>query len=283
VATIVETAAVRASSPPSRGGPRGGPALRRLSLRARTFLAASLGAAGLLAADGAVSIRAALRDGRAALEERADLLATIQAGALAVSMWDLDDAKIEAGIAALALDPDFRAARLHAADGSLVAERGKPGARPLRGPHGQPGGRLPGRRGRAAGAGRHRARTLDGPALRRAPARGRVPSRRRRGPGRRGAGRGLRRVPSGDAAARPDGAGHGATRRRRPRRRRARARARRRGRRGGAGHPGLQRRTPWPWPGPRKATARSTRTRRSASTAPPPTAASCPRTRPSCA
>jgi hypothetical protein len=80
-----------------------------------------------LAADGAVSIRAALRDGRAALAERAELLATIQADALAVSMWDLDDAKIEAGIAALALDPDFRAARLRAADGSLLAERGSPG------------------------------------------------------------------------------------------------------------------------------------------------------------
>ena len=85
MATVVETATVPAS-PPSRGDPRRGTTLRRLSLRARTFLAASLGVAGLLAADGAVSIRAALRDGRAALAERAELLATIQADALAVSM-----------------------------------------------------------------------------------------------------------------------------------------------------------------------------------------------------
>jgi diguanylate cyclase (GGDEF)-like protein/PAS domain S-box-containing protein len=124
-ATALPAAAARAGPAPAPDGV-GRPARRRLSLRARSLLTASLGVTALLAADGTVSIRAALRDGRAALAERAGLLATIQAGALAASMWDFDDAKIEASVAALALDPDFRAARVRAADGSLVAGRGDP-------------------------------------------------------------------------------------------------------------------------------------------------------------
>jgi diguanylate cyclase (GGDEF)-like protein/PAS domain S-box-containing protein len=96
---------------------------RRFSLRAKTLAAASLGVAALLAVDGVISVRTAWRDGRAALLERAELLAGVEADALAMPLWDFDDAQVGAVIDALSLDPDFRAALVRDADGKPLAGR----------------------------------------------------------------------------------------------------------------------------------------------------------------
>ena len=102
-------------------------ARRWLSLRARTLVVASIGITALLLTDSVISIRSAARSGQAALQERADLLATTQALALGVPLWDFDRAQTDAILGAIASDPDFQAVRIRDAGGSLSEERRAPG------------------------------------------------------------------------------------------------------------------------------------------------------------
>ena len=67
---------------------------------------------GLLSAYGVLSIKQNQDERRHNLVERAQLLARIQANALAVPIWDYDEQQIDAALLALAKDPDFVSARV---------------------------------------------------------------------------------------------------------------------------------------------------------------------------
>ena len=61
--------------------------------------------------------------GRAALTERAGLLAALEASALSVPLWNLDQDQLDAALDAVAEDPDFAAAALLRPDGSVLSAR----------------------------------------------------------------------------------------------------------------------------------------------------------------
>ena len=98
---------------------------RRLGLRGRVLLLSSLIVAAVLVADGAISIRSRSAALREQLRARVELLATVQADALATALWDFDDDKALAQFAALGLDPDLAHARLYDAAGALRWHRGR--------------------------------------------------------------------------------------------------------------------------------------------------------------
>lgn len=101
----------------------------RLRLERRILLLLSAIVAAVLVADGIRSIRARSAELRAGLATRAELLATVQADALASALWDFDDDKAGAVFGALALDPDLVHARLYGAEGDV---RWQQGGRPPR-------------------------------------------------------------------------------------------------------------------------------------------------------
>jgi diguanylate cyclase (GGDEF)-like protein/PAS domain S-box-containing protein len=122
-------AIVRASAARARDRFR----LPKLSLQARAMLLAGLSVALVLLVDTVARQAAIEREGRRGLAERAALLASIQADALSVPMWNLDADQVRAALDALAADPDFIAASVVMPDGSLmdsrIAQGGAPPAR----------------------------------------------------------------------------------------------------------------------------------------------------------
>ncbi|MCX8102401.1 MAG: EAL domain-containing protein [Geminicoccaceae bacterium] len=96
----------------------------RLGLERRILLLLSAIVAAVLIADGVRSIGTRSAELRAGLATRAELLATVQADALASALWDFDDDKALAVFAALALDPDLVHARLYGPDGEVRWQQG---------------------------------------------------------------------------------------------------------------------------------------------------------------
>ena len=81
---------------------------------------ASVGVGGLLLADAALRLRADRAAGRAGLAERAALLVTMQADALSVPLWNLDNDLMDAALGALAQDADFARAEIVRPDGAVM-------------------------------------------------------------------------------------------------------------------------------------------------------------------
>ncbi len=103
---------------------------RRRSLQSRILWTVSSLVSVLLALD-AIN---ALRHERAAqfstLAERAGMLATVQADALAAALWDFNDHQAQAVLDALRLDPDFESAIVRNEQGAVILARGAAGAGP---------------------------------------------------------------------------------------------------------------------------------------------------------
>jgi diguanylate cyclase (GGDEF)-like protein/PAS domain S-box-containing protein len=99
------------------------PRVSRLSLQLRVMLLAGISVALVLLADAAGRQTAIGRDGRRALAERADLLASIQGDALSVPLWNLDQDQVGAALDALTLDQDFVQASVTKPDGTVLAAR----------------------------------------------------------------------------------------------------------------------------------------------------------------
>ena len=97
----------------------------RVSLKTKVQVAVSLAVAALITSEAAFSISTRYDEGLAALRERAQLLSTIQADALAVPVWDFDNEQIDSILSALTQDPDFLAATMFDAQGSAVTQRGQ--------------------------------------------------------------------------------------------------------------------------------------------------------------
>jgi diguanylate cyclase (GGDEF)-like protein/PAS domain S-box-containing protein len=95
----------------------------RLSLQARVMLMAGLVVALVLLADAVTRQIGIERAGLRALAERAALLTSIQADALSVPMWNLDEDQVRGALDALAADPDFVSASIVRPDGSVLAQR----------------------------------------------------------------------------------------------------------------------------------------------------------------
>ena len=95
----------------------------RLSLRVRTMAMATLGLSAILLIDAWARHRAMEQAGRAALKERAGVLALVEASALSVPLWNLDQEQLDAALDAVADDPDFAAAALLRPDGSVLSAR----------------------------------------------------------------------------------------------------------------------------------------------------------------
>ncbi len=102
----------------------------RISLRVRAMLAATVGLSAILFVDAWVRQHAMSVAGRAALSERAGLLARLEAAALSVPLWNLDGDQLDAALDALAADPDFAEAVLLRPDGTVLNRRGA--ARPAK-------------------------------------------------------------------------------------------------------------------------------------------------------
>ena len=100
----------------------------RLSLRSRTMMTATICLASILLVDAWARQRAMTASGRAALIERAGLLASLEAAALSVPLWNLDQDQLDVALDALAADPDFAAASLLRPDGTVLSERTRDGA-----------------------------------------------------------------------------------------------------------------------------------------------------------
>ncbi len=98
----------------------------KLSLRARTMVVASIGLTAILLVDAAARQHAMGVAGRAALAERAGLLASLETSALSVPLWNLDQDQLDAALDALAEAPDFAGAALLRPDGSVLSERPGP-------------------------------------------------------------------------------------------------------------------------------------------------------------
>ncbi len=87
------------------------------------MLLAGLVVALVLLADAAARQVGIERAGTRALSERASLLASIQADALSVPMWNLDEDQVRGALDALAGDPDFVSASVVKPDGTVLEKR----------------------------------------------------------------------------------------------------------------------------------------------------------------
>ena len=103
---------------------------RSLSLRSRTMLLASFAVGAILVSDAVIRLDIQRQSGRVNLSERAALLASMQADAMSVPLWNLDDDLVRSGLRALARDPDFASAEIMKPGGDIVRE--SPAARPAR-------------------------------------------------------------------------------------------------------------------------------------------------------
>jgi methyl-accepting chemotaxis protein len=97
---------------------------RRRSLLRRILLLAAVLVAVIFALKGGIQIAESARQREALVQTRGQLLANIQATALAVPFWNLDQDQIDGIMAAMTADPDFVAARLLDAKGKEMARRG---------------------------------------------------------------------------------------------------------------------------------------------------------------
>ncbi len=95
----------------------------RRSLRVRAMATAMICLAAILLVDAWARQRAMETAGRAALTERGGLLASVEAPALSVPLWNLDQDQLDAALDAVAEDPDFAAAALLRPDGSVLSAR----------------------------------------------------------------------------------------------------------------------------------------------------------------
>lgn len=93
------------------------------SLARRVLLTVSLVVGTLVSIEGTISIHRERQAAWAALHERAELLAEVQARSLAAAIWDYDDVQAQAVVDALAQDPDFRCAAVRDPDGAVLIER----------------------------------------------------------------------------------------------------------------------------------------------------------------
>ncbi len=104
------------------------PAWPAASLRVRTLLTTTLCLSVILLVNAVSRQRAMDAAGRAALTERAALLASLEASALSVPLWNLDEEQVDVALDAVAQDPDFAGAPLLRPDGSVLSARVNAGA-----------------------------------------------------------------------------------------------------------------------------------------------------------
>ena len=90
------------------------------SLSTKALITVLVIVGGLLSGYGVLSIKQNQAERRHNLVERAELLARIQANALAVPIWDYDEQQINAALLALAKDPDFVTARVLDPSGAVA-------------------------------------------------------------------------------------------------------------------------------------------------------------------
>ena len=95
---------------------------RTLSLRSRTMLLASFAVGAILVSDAVIRLDIQREAGRTNLAERAALLASMQADAMSVPLWNLDDELVRSGLSALARDPDFAGAEIVKSGGDVVRQ-----------------------------------------------------------------------------------------------------------------------------------------------------------------
>jgi methyl-accepting chemotaxis protein len=99
-------------------------ATRRRSLLRRILLLAAVLVAVIFTLKGSIQIVESARQREALVRTRGQLLANIQATALAVPYWNLDQDQIDGILMAMTADPDFLAVRLLDAKGKVMAQRG---------------------------------------------------------------------------------------------------------------------------------------------------------------
>ena len=104
--------------------------VRRRSLLRRILLLAALLVVVIFGMKGGIQITDSARQREALVKTRGQLLVDIQATALAVPFWNLDQDQIDGIMAAMAADPDFVAVRLLDAKGKEMAQRGASQASP---------------------------------------------------------------------------------------------------------------------------------------------------------
>jgi len=97
----------------------------RLGLMTRTILGVALLIALVTAVDTTVSVLQSGAQERERLTERGELIAALQAGALAEPLWSLDVGQIDSMLKALETDRDFLGARVSDQKGTVMAERGQ--------------------------------------------------------------------------------------------------------------------------------------------------------------
>ncbi len=100
--------------------------VRRRSLLRRILVLAAVSVAVIFAIKGGFQIADSARQREALVQTRGQLLASIQARALAVPAWNLDQDQIDGILAAMAADPDFVAVRFLDAKGKEMARHGDP-------------------------------------------------------------------------------------------------------------------------------------------------------------
>jgi HAMP domain-containing protein len=100
---------------------------RRRSLLRRILLLAAVLVAAIFTVKGGIQTAESARQREALVHTRGQLLANIQATALGVPFWNLDQDQIDGIIAAMAADPDFVAVRLLDTRGKEMAKRGSTG------------------------------------------------------------------------------------------------------------------------------------------------------------
>ncbi|MDX9860518.1 MAG: methyl-accepting chemotaxis protein, partial [Rhodospirillales bacterium] len=96
---------------------------RGMSLRFRVMLMVTAATSVILALAIAIFVHQSHADNRAALLVRGNLLAALQADALALPLWDFNTQQVEALVAALGQDPDFHSAIVKDSSGEVAAEQ----------------------------------------------------------------------------------------------------------------------------------------------------------------
>ncbi|HYE00407.1 MAG TPA: methyl-accepting chemotaxis protein [Alphaproteobacteria bacterium] len=85
---------------------------RRTSIKWRTLILLALGLLAIFGATGFLQVRSSSAEREQLVQTRGELLAKIQAEALAQPVWNLDEDQMARLLVALAADPDFAGARL---------------------------------------------------------------------------------------------------------------------------------------------------------------------------
>jgi len=96
---------------------------RGMSLQFKVMMVVTVATSIILALAIAIFVRDSHVENKAALVLRGDLLAALQADALALPLWDFNTQQVQALVAALGQDPDFQSAIVKDAAGEVAAQQ----------------------------------------------------------------------------------------------------------------------------------------------------------------